>query len=216
MNLSTLMAIICGCPEGAAINDIPVSTCQEDFGQIQKVVFQRIKKADGTPNIIDIATTNPNVVGTWNALKQAADGTKVTVSPFIQNPESEPGAKREFGGGNQTLGGIPIPMGSEPSTFKGLFYRIRQDVIAAIKTYGCENIGVFLVNENGQLAGVTDSIATPTKFSPFPIQGFFVGDKKMGGLEEPDSNAVDWAFPANWSDKFLVVTPVDFKANTDL
>lgn len=210
------MAILCGCPPGAEIDDIPNADCPEEFGQLQKVIFQRLKQADGTKNEITIATTDPNLLATWTALKAASDGTKVTVSPFIQNPETEPGAKREFGGGNATLGGIPIVLGAEPTTFAGQVYRARQDVIEAMKGYGCENIGVFLVNENGQIAGASDNIETPTKLSPFPIQGFFVGDKKLGGFEEVDSNAIEWAFPSNWSDKFTTITPVDFKANTDL
>jgi hypothetical protein len=51
---------------------------------------------------------------------------------------------------------------------------------------------------------------------PFPVQGFFVSDKNFGGYEEVDSNNIEWMFPENWSDKFYVITPTDFVANTDL
>lgn len=210
------LGVICACPPAAAIPVIPDATCPEEFGQLQKVLFQRIFSTGSTKNAITIALTNPNLKATWTALQAAVDGTKVVISPFIQAPEFEPGAKREFGGGNATLGGVPIVLGSEATTFEGQIYRVRQDVIEAIKQYGCENIGIFLINENGQIAGLADDVATPLTFSPFPIQGFFVGDKKLGGFEEVDTNAIDWAFPSNWSDKFHVVTGVDFKANTDL
>ncbi len=215
-NFFSLFALICGCPPAAEIDDIPVVNCPEDFGQLQKVIFTRRKLENGNANIITIATTDPAVKATWTALKSASDNTKVQVSPFIQNPETEPGAKREFGGGNATLGGIPIVLGAEPTTFSGVIYRARQDVIKAIKAYGCENLGVYLVNENGQIAGQADDVSNATTIQPFPIDGFFVGDKKLGGFEEPDSNAVEWAWPANWSDNFYAVTPTDFKANTDI
>ena len=35
-----------------------------------------------------------------------ATGKKLIVSPYIQNPSTEPGEARTFGGGNQTLGGV--------------------------------------------------------------------------------------------------------------
>lgn len=210
------MSLICGCPAGTEIDDIPSSACQQDFGQVQKVMFQRIYSTGTTKNEIVISTTNPNLLATWTTLKSASDGTKVTVSPYISTPETEPGSKREFGGGNATIGGIPIVMGREPTSFTGQLFTFKQDVIAALKKYECENIGVFLINEHGHIAGDTDDLGTPTKFLPIPIKSLFIGDKNLGGFEEPDSNAIEWSFLPNWSDKFHVVTPTDFNAVTDL
>lgn len=39
--------MICKCPAGTALPDIPVSNCPESFGQIQKVAFQRLYKNTG-------------------------------------------------------------------------------------------------------------------------------------------------------------------------
>lgn len=209
------MGRICTCPEAEEITDIPTELCLENFGQTVKVAFQRVYASAGVLNEIVIATTNPNLKATWTALQAASDSTKVTISPFIQNPETEPGAKREVGGGNATVGGIPIVLGAEATTFSGNFARIKQNVIAAIKEYGCENLGVYLINNNGKMAGVTDDVGTPTLVRPFPVQGFFVGDKKLGGFEDVDSNAVSWAFPENWSDFFHVIDTL-FDASTEL
>ena len=44
--------ITCQCPQSAALQTIPASGCPESFGQIQKVVFQRLYKADGSKNTI--------------------------------------------------------------------------------------------------------------------------------------------------------------------
>ena len=42
--------MICKCPAGTALPDIPVSNCPEGFGQIQKVAFQRLYKSTGEKN----------------------------------------------------------------------------------------------------------------------------------------------------------------------
>jgi len=216
MYLNTLFSF-CTCPLGAEIDDITVPTCPENFGQVQKVIFQRTKDGS-TINEITIATTDPALLATWTGLKSASDSTKATVSPYIQSPETEPGTVREFGGGNATVGGIPITLGANPTSFTGLIYRMRQDVIETLKTYSCDEISIFLANENGQIGCLVDDIGTPTKVKGIPIQAgsLFIGDKKLGGFEEPDSNAISWKWAANWSDKFYVVSPTDFAANTDL
>jgi hypothetical protein len=203
------------CPLPAAVYDIPVVACAANFGQVQKVIFQRMKKADGTPN--EILATDAPLKATYVALKTAADSTKIQVSPFIEAPESEPGGAREFGGGNATLDGVPIILGSEASTFSAVMRSKRQDIVAAIKKYAREpDMGVFLVNEAGQIAGAADNVETPTKYTPFRIQGMHVGDMKLGGFEAPDENAIMWKFPQDWSDNFSVITPTDFLANTDI
>lgn len=204
------MAIICTCPLAAAIDTLPVATCPEEFGQVQKIIFQR------KGSTITILTTNPNLLATWTALKAAVDGTKVQISPFVQGPEVVPGEAREYGGGNDTLDGIPIILGSDPTAVSAKIIRVKQDVIEALKKYKCEDMGVFLINAAGQIAGVTDDIGTPLTFAPFPIRGLFVGDKAMEGFGGVDSNAIKFQMPENWSDKFHVVTPVDFLANVDL
>ena len=48
------MSLICQCPAADAITTIPAVTCPENFGQIQKVAFQRLRKADGTRNSFTI------------------------------------------------------------------------------------------------------------------------------------------------------------------
>ena len=53
--------------------------------------------------------------------------------------------------------------------------------------------------------------------SPIPIGKLFVGDKKLGGFEEPDSNTIEWSFFPNWSDKFYIIKreTLDFNPLTD-
>lgn len=75
--------------------DVPVSNCGETFGQIQKVAFQRLTKADGTKNSF---TTQKAItlLASWTPLLSAADDTKVVVSPYIQAPTAEAGSRPDI------------------------------------------------------------------------------------------------------------------------
>ena len=204
--------MICNCPPDAAISTIPVDECLERLGQIQKFGIQRLKNGSVLNEIV-IATTNPNVLGTWTDLKSATDSTKVQFSPYIENVENEVGEPRTFGGGNQTIGGIEKIVGRNPSNLTGAFYDLKQAIVKELKKYECEKeLAVFLITENGLIVGITDNPATPTKFSGIPIRSFFVSDKKLGGLEESDANNFQWSFLPNWSDNLHIVTPADFNA----
>ena len=204
--------LICGCGSiGAALGDVTIPTTKENMKQVQRVVFMRVWNGTSKNSIpVGSGAGGIELEATWTTLKAASDHTKAVPSPFIQNPETEPGAVREFGGGNATLGGIPIALGSEATAFSALIMEAPQLTISELKAMACENIGVFLINECGQIAGLTDDMTTPTVVYPIPVQGFFVGDKKLGGYAEPDSNAISWKFFPNWSDMFHVVTPSDF------
>lgn len=206
------MGLNCGCPAGAHLTDLSIPDCKESMGQVQKVIFQRIYSAAGTKNTI----ADPKLKTSWTALMSAANGTKCIVSPYIQGPTTEPGAARTWGGGNDSLGGMTIVIGAEPTTFSGNIYQESQSVIKVLKSYMCENIGVYLIDENGRIGCIADDPASPTAYSPIPINSFFVGDKNLGGFDAPDGNAISWSFPPNWSDNFVMVTPTDFNPLTDL
>lgn len=212
------MSLICQCPAATAITTIPAVACSENFGQIQKIAFQRLQKADGTKNSF---TSSASILlkASWTALLAAADGSKVVVSPYIEAPTSEPGAARTFGGGNETLGGVEEILGAEPTAFSAVLRRIPQNVIKIMKELMCEanagNLGVYLFNENGQIEAIQDE-TTATTYYPIPIRSLFISDKGHGGLENPDSNNISWQFAPNYSDNLAIVTPTDFNPLTDL
>ena len=211
---------VCSCPAAAALTTIPAVTCAENFGQIQKVAFQRLRKADGTKNSFTTgATTAIDKKAAWTAAMAAADGGKVVVSPYIQAPTAEPGGARTFGGGNDTLGGVEIVIGREATAFTGVMRSVPQSVIKAMKALQCEamadNLGVFLFDENGAIAAIQDA-TTATTYYPIPIRSLFISDKGFGGLESPDSNNIQWAFPPNYSDQLAIAIPSDFNPLTDL
>lgn len=210
--------ITCQCPAAASLETIPNVQCAESFGQIQKVAFQRLHTSAGVRN----SFTSSAAIGlkaSWTALMAATDGTKVVVSPYIQAPVSEAGEPITFGGGNETLGGVEEIIGRNPTTFTGVMRKIPQSVIKAMKQLQCEswadNLGVYLFDENGNIEAIQDE-TTATTYYPIPIRSLFIGDKTHGGLEAPDSNAIQWAFLPNFSDDLAIVTPTDFNPLTDL
>lgn len=210
--------ITCKCPANAAITTIPAVSCTETFGQIQKIAFQRLYASAGTPNSFTSAAAITKLAS-WTALKSANDSTKVVVSPFINAPTQEAGAPRTFGGGNESLNGIEEIIGREPSAFTASLRRIPQNVIAIMKELECEaaanNLGVFLFDEAGRIEALVDK-SVATTYYPIPVQSLFVGDKTHGGLEAPDSNALQFSFLPNYSDQLRIVVPEDFNPLTDL
>lgn len=213
--------MICKCPTAAAILTIPVANCVESFGQIQKVAFQRLVKEDGTKNAFDSAAEpkkDIKALASWAAFISAKDSTKIAISPYIQAPTAEGGAPRTYGGGNDTLGGVEEIIGREVTPFTGVIRKSPQYIIRALKGLQCEswadNLGVFLFDENGAIGAIKDK-AVETKFYPIPIRALFIGDKTLGGLEAPDSNAIQWSFLPNWSDDLVVIAP-GFNPLTDL
>lgn len=207
---------ICKCPAAEALPSVGNVTCAESFGQIQKVAFQRLTDAEGTKNGF---TTEKAItaLASWTALIAAADGTKIIVSPYIEAPTAEGGAARTFGGGNETLGGVEEVIGREATPFTGVIRRAPQAIIKVLKELQCEsqggNLGVYLFDENGAIGAIQGSAAGT--YYPIPIRSLFFGDKTLGGLEAPDSNAVQWSFLPNWSDDLVIVAP-EFNPLTDL
>jgi hypothetical protein len=212
IQITLIMALLCTCPPDAAIADIPLENCPESMGQIQKAIFQRVFSAPDTRNTI----ANPKVLASWTPLLAASNGTKVVQSPYLQSSETEAGAALTYGGGNETLGGIELVIGKEPTSFTANILHTQQKTIKALKKLACETLGVWLVDENGNIGCLADDPDNPTAYMPIPIHSMFIGDKTFGGLESPDMNVISWNKMPNWSDNFVMVKPTDFNALTDL
>lgn len=204
---------LCSCAAKSALTEIKTVNCPESFGQIQKVIFQRIY--NGTVKN-GFATTKPiTAKASWTELLSATDSTKAVVSPFINAPADGGGDAITYGSGNDVLGGIPEIIGSNPVTFTGVLRHQPQSVIAAMKDLICEarggNLGVYLISENGQIEAIKDG----DEYRPIPIRSFFVSDKIHGNFDQYDSNNISWSYVPNYSDKLALVTP-DFDPLTDL
>lgn len=212
------MSLVCQCPAASALTTIPNVSCPENFGQIQKVAFQRLNKADGTRNSFT-TTAAITLKSSWTALLSAADGSKVVVSPYINAPADSGGDARMTSGGNDDLGGVAQVLGGNPVQFDGQLRSVPQSVIKAMKELQCEanagNLGVYLFDENGKIEAIQDE-TTPTTYYPIPIRALFIGSKIHGNYDAKDMNAISWQYPDNYSDNLAIVTPSDFNPLTDL
>ena len=211
------MGLLCTCPVAAEPSDIYIDSCPEQVGQIQKIVFQRLK--NGTvKNKFTIASANPNAIASWTPLLAASDSTKVVQTPFLSEPTTTPGDPLTYGGGNATINGVEIVVGRNSTLFEGKYLNTSQRSIKAMKDYQCEEIACYLVDEHGRIWGLADDNASATEFYPIPIQNntLFVGDKNLGGFDNPDDNMIRFYFAPNWSDELYSVTPTDFDALNDL
>lgn len=210
------MGLNCGCPVGESLGSFRDQRCKSSFGQIQKLLFQRRLDGHGTLNAIVAADIVKKV--TWEGLIGAVGDTAVTVSPELSNPETEPGAARTFGGDNQTAGGIQIIVGREATQFTGAFYELDQSIIKVMKSYQCEDLAVYFVDEYGNIGCIAHGSGGNIAYSGVPVKSFFIGDKDFGGLTDPDSNIISFNMLPNWSDDFTIVkqSTMDFNPLTDL
>lgn len=203
---------MCSCPAGAALPAVPNASCPQDFGQVQKIIFQRIFKTAGTKNSFT-QTAGIKQLSSWTALFSASDGTKCVITPYVEAPTSDGGDAITFGGGNDTVGGTTKVIGRNPVNMSFVIRQMTQDVIKALKGLQCEDeLGVYLVNGDGQILALSSAENT---YTPIPIRSLFISDLKLMGLDNPDENSLSFSFLPNWSDDAKVVTP-EFNPLTDL
>ena len=203
---------MCSCPAGAALPQIPNASCPQDWGQTQKIIFQRIFKTAGTKNSFT-SSSDIKQLSSWTALFSASDGTKCVITPYVEAPTSDGGDAITFGGGNDTIGGTTKVIGRNPVNMSFVMRQMTQDVIKALKGLQCEDeLGVYLINGDGQILAVSSA---DNEYTPIPIRSLFISDLKLMGLDNPDENALSFSFLPNWSDDVKVVTP-GFNPLTDL
>lgn len=211
--------LTCQCPNTNPIQTISPVTCAERFGQTQKVIFQRLRDSsiEEGDNRNGIVEPNANDVDYWVALKSANNDTKIAVTPYIENPTPDGGDAKTVGGGNETLNGAETVIGSNPVGMTFDMNNMPQSVVDEMENLMCEvlghNLGVYLVNEKGQLRGIKESVetggTTTVTWRPIPIQTLFVGEWQPGGLDANDKNILSFKFVPGYLKKTAILTPTD-------
>lgn len=195
----------CDCPNPTAIETIPVADCPFDIKQIQKIVFQR----NGYIFTADAIKTE----GSWNTLKTATDGTKVTSTPLIGgNPLITPGgAITEGGGDNSTLNGEEDVTGSNPSLFTADFKSITPGQEKAIKKLMCEkNLQVYFITEENKILCTQEYLTANDSHKGFPISAFYFSDRDNQGFGKKDMNKMRFSIKAGWSENIVKISATDF------
>lgn len=190
---------------------IPNMTCGIRYGQVQKVAFTRVGNlfSNSSNPITDLAS--------WTAFLSAEDSTKIVVTPYVEAPTMEGGDEKTFGGGNTTLDGIIMVLGSQPIRMSFALRNYPQTIISALKVLTkIKDLGVFLFNDNGGIICLQED----DTYLPIPIRALFVGDLILSGRTQPDRNTMKFSFKSNYSDKLVVVkpnfSPVNDLANIDV
>ena len=181
-------------------------TCGIRYGQVQKIAFTRIGNlfSDSSNPITDLAS--------WTTFLSAEDSTKIVVTPYVEAPTMEGGDEKTFGGGNATLDGIIMVLGSQPIRMSFALRNYPQTIISALKILTkIKDLGVFLFNDNGGIICLQEG----GTYLPIPIRALFVGDLILSGRTQPDRNTMKFSFKRNYSDKLVVVKP-DFSPINDL
>ena len=186
-------------------------TCGIRYGQVQKIAFTRIGNlfSNSSHPITDLAS--------WTAFLSAEDSTKIVVTPYVEAPTMEGGDEKTFGGGNTTLDGIIMVLGSQPIRMSFDLRNYPQTIISALKILTkIRDLGVFLFNDNGGIICLQEG----GTYLPIPIRALFVGDLILSGRVQPDRNTMKFSFRSNYSDKLVVVkpncSPVNDLANIDV
>ena len=202
----------CTCPAATAIANVPNASCPQDFGQIQKLIFQRVYSSGATKNFFTVA--NSKLKANWTANFSASNGTKMVITPYVEAPTADGGDPVTFGGGNDTVGGVTKIVGRNPINMSFALRQYDQSIIKALKALQCEvALGVYFVNNDGAVLGISDG----TNVYPIPIveATYFVSDLKLNGLDTPDNNDMQFSLAPNWSDNATIIVGTDFNALTD-
>lgn len=205
------MSLIDTCPLPTAIETIPNPSCLQSFGETQKVIFQRLKQADGTLNFLSTTADAHKALATFETLRDASDSTKITVSPWLEGVDFPDTEFRDFGGPDETRNGVPMNLGNGFASMTANIYRVKQTVIKSLKKLRAEaavgNLGVYLINAQGYLSGDVDDPDTPTKIYPFAVNTLKVGDLQPGKYSTPAMNKVEMIFNEDWADDFYMWLP---------
>jgi hypothetical protein len=186
------------------LGNITTQACPENFGQIQKIIFQRAGFTfDGT------AGKDITLLADWQALKTASDDTKAQITPFVYSPVITAGDSITNGGGdNSTLNGVSELVGVNASNFSALFKGLNSASISELVAYACENNLVAYFCNKAQDIICAETVLGSAVYTGISIQELFVGDKTNNGLATKDENAITFAIPDGWSKTVKVIKPV--------
>lgn len=209
------MSLALTCPAPAQITDIPVVTCPFDLGQIQKFGLQRLY--NGTA-LNSMSAADFVLSATWTTRLGATDDTKVQFSPLIGNYVAAPQDVVRAGEGNETPDGTGIitSLGNTDVTWE--LIQPHPSISGALQEYYAEgtDLGVYLVNQHGQMICRVDNATTPTLCYPIPIRAFFLNDMTGGAFDNYNRQPGGWRFLPKWSSLIAMFTPSNFTALTFL
>ena len=174
------------------------------FVRAGEVIFD-----SGTPANNEPATITGDLINEaapWAVLFAAIDSTKVVKTPIVGgNPTITPGTANTFGGGgNDTANGLVLNLGVNPSDVSMDFFFLTKEQIIALRKLECEDVEVYIINNEGKIFFWEDSNGLQTGI---PVLNLQLLDKSNAGVVTPDVNTLTFKFPARYDEKLTSVNP---------
>ena len=208
-----LIASACDCDNiPVALSEIPVVTCPFKIGQMLRFWFVRAGEVifdSGTPaNNVPATITGDliNEAAPWAVLFAAINSTKVVKTPIVGgNPTITAGTANTFGGGgNDTANGLVLNLGVNPADVSMDFFFLTKEQIISIRKLECEDVEVYIINNEGKIFFWEDSNGLQTGI---PVLNLQLLDKSNAGVVTPDVNTLTFKFPARYDEKLTSVNP---------
>jgi hypothetical protein len=203
------------CPKPTALTTVEKLTCNENFGQIQRLLIQRAGFTFTAP-ASDIA-----LLASWTPLFIAVGDTKVISTPYLENfiiPRAE--KISEGGGDNTTIDGREITLGAGAITASGVFAGVPAAIVKQLKAILLEADGslvAYPINQYGKIIGIAlDPLNPGDEVTGIPIYSPWVSDMGNDGLNTRDKGDFSIALDYGWRDDIVIITPTDFNAKTAL
>ena len=208
-----LIASACDCDNiPVALSEIPATSCPFKIGQMLRFWFVRAGEVifdSGTPlNNVPVTITGDliNEAAPWAVLFAAINSTKVVKTPVVGgNPTITAGTANTFGGGgNDTANGLVLNLGVNPADVSMDFFFLTKEQIIALRKLECEDVEVYIINNEGKIFFWEDSNGLQTGI---PVLNLQLLDKSNGGVVTPDVNTLTFKFPARYDEKLTSVNP---------
>lgn len=188
------------CPVPTALTTVQNPACPENIGQIQKIIFQRVK-ANYNFTSGDASGTDIKLLSTWTALLAAAGDTKVVIAPNTNGVTiSAPTPLTTGGNDNSTLNGRKLNTGFSSVELKGQFRSMPSEIIAQLMLLqkgedllwiGLNQFNQFIVRDN--YPGHPN-----TQISGIPLFSPFFGDAGNDGFAKDDMADFSFIMDYGW------------------
>lgn len=135
----------CSCPASPEIPTVPTEECEITPGKDARWIFQRLDDANNT---FVNGVNGIEEESSWTLLPVAADGTKVAVTPYLEDVNyNEPDVLED----GETFGGAPNAVASGPQLVTAIIRNPTTGVYNALKQMECEKgaLTYYRVDANG-------------------------------------------------------------------
>ena len=190
------------CPLPASLGSIPATPCPLRWDQVQKLAFQRIQSAPSFATETALKTQS-----NWTTLLNAADNTKIIVTPYLNSfvvPASE--ALKQGGNDNSTLNGVPELKGIGFVTVGFKFVNISAAAAAAIRALAAESVIAPGVTNLSAYFFAKDRNIVHNTLAGFPIYNLVITDPGSEGLNANNEYNVSFDMPGGWSETWAQST----------